>query len=175
MLKKIIFQTLIVLIFSVVAFAQTETLNAPKEQNSAVELYDFSIALKKEQIERGEDIELKVSLKNYDGQTIVFPIDRYTEFRSYKFILTSEKGKEVAQRSDGLPAIGSQIGYEIPPQEKYEYTLNLNKIYDLAAGNYKLTVLTEIYPKTEAKELRLTSNTVEFQITESNQTEPRPQ
>ncbi|HQU85520.1 MAG TPA: hypothetical protein PKY59_20465, partial [Pyrinomonadaceae bacterium] len=173
MLKRIIFQTSIILILSVAAFAQTETVNAPKEQNST-ELYVFSIAPIKERFTRGEDIELKVSLQNYDGLLIILPLDRYNEFSSYKFIVKDEKGKEIAQKTDGYPSIGSGVGYEINSQEKYEYTLNLNKRYDLAAGKYKLSALTEIYVRYEAKTLRLTSNTVEFEIVENDQTETRP-
>ena len=170
--------TLAIIVFSLsqkfVVAAEQESKQKDKADGNIVEGLCLKIKSNKTEYEEFHPIELQISLKNITAKRIGYQSLEPLYF--YKIRIVSLDGEVVpttlyykVKWGGGWPG-GSMAPGCIEPGKSTGFTiLNLNRLFDLSvAGEYKITVTTDV-PKLAGEGMaKITSNTVSISITPNN-------
>lgn len=99
----------------------------------------FDIALKEKEVKVGEMIKLNTLIQNKFTDNIDIRYNRYDDLAFYLVEITNSKG-DILKRKDisNTPGVGSWNGLFLVPNEQHNFSLELNRFFDLPIGEYKI-------------------------------------
>lgn len=137
--------------------------------------YKFLLQAEKNSFRKGENIIIKITLRNTGSELIKVGYDLSgEEYSSNNIKVKDDKRQLVSLSVEGekmakIPHIGSYAAKEINPEEEYTYELELDKLYKLLARTYIVSVSRFIWVKNEKtktwKQFEIVSNSIEIKIT----------